>query len=221
MRVEHYRHELPEFGITVFGGIIAPDSFQTDEIDGCMANWHPALFPCDELVDSLGRMNYTPIRMTHSPRNNQLKPYPDLSGLLPYIHPVEERLSDDDPVQSDFTLHHREIFLGERPDWKLVGFQVYADTVFLLYNLTDGAGWGTKQWLIIEDGPDSIPELHLTFHLQKTTQGIEPVYHVHVIDQDNERVTLVREQRGSTQRDMVIHKVKDRVFADITEYVDL
>lgn len=221
MRVEHYRHELPEFGIAVYGGLITPGSVSTDELDDRMANWRPALFPCDELVGSLGWLDHAPIRMTHSPRNNQLEPYPDLRGLLPYVHPIEERPDADDPVQSDFILHYREIFLSEHPGWKLVGFQVYAEAVYLLYNPTDGASLGTKQWLIIEDGPESIPELHLTFRLQKTAQGIEPVYHVHTMSIDDRMVTVVREQRGSSQRDMVIYKVKDKVFADVTEYVDL
>ena len=132
MRVEHYCHELPEFGITVYGGLAALGSVSTEELDDRMANWRPALMSCDELVGSLGWLDYAPIRMTHSPRNNQLEPYPDLSRLLPYIRPVEERLDADDPVQSDFTLHHQEIFLGERPDWKLVGFQVYPEAIFLL-----------------------------------------------------------------------------------------
>ena len=66
-----------------------------------------------------------------------------------------------------------------------------------------------------------MPELHLTFRLQKTAQGIEPVYHVHTMSIDDRMVTVVREQRGSTQRDMVIYKVKGKTFADVTEYVDL
>ena len=221
MRVEHYRHELPEFGIAVYGGLITPGSVSTDELDDRMANWRPALFPCTELVDSLGQPDYAPIRMTHSPRNNQLEPYPDLSKLAPYIRPIEDCPDADDPVQSDFILHHREIFLGERPDWKLVGFQVDPEAVFLLYNLTNGAEWYTKQWLLIDNDPVLMPELHLTFRLQKTAQGIEPVYHVHTMSIDDRMVTLVREQRGSTQRDMVIYKVKGKVFADVTEYVDL
>lgn len=221
MRVEHYRHELPEFGITVFGGSIAQDAISTEELADYMADWRPAQFPSDEVVDPLGWLDHAPIRMTHSPRNNQLEPYPDLRGLLPYVHPIEERPDADDPVQSDFILHYREIFLSEHPGWKLVGFQVYAEAVYLLYNPTDGASLGTKQWLIIEDGPESIPELHLTFRLQKTAQGIEPVYHVHTMSIDDRMVTVVREQRGSSQRDMVIYKVKDKVFADVTEYVDL
>ena len=221
MRVEHYRHELPEFGITVYGGLAALGSVSTEELDDRMANWRPALMSCDELVGSLGWLDYAPIRMTHSPPNNQLEPYPDLSKLLPYIRPVEERLDADDPVQSVFTLHYREIFLGERPDWKLVGFQVYPEAVFLLYNLANGAEWYTKQWLSIENGSAPMPEMHLTFHLQKTAQGIEPVYHVHTMSIDDRMMTVVREQRGSTQRDMVIYEVKGKTFADVTEYVDL
>ena len=221
MRVEHYRHELPEFGIAVFGGIIAPESFPTDEIDDRMADWHPALMSCDELVGSLGWLDYAPIRMTHSPRNNQLEPYPDLSRLAPYVRPVEERLDADDPVQSDFTLHYREIFLGKRPDWKLVGFQVYSESIYLLYNLAAGVEWDTNQWLSIENGSAPMPEMHLTFRLQKTAQGIEPVYHVHTMSIDDRMMTVVREQRGSPQRDMVIHKIKGKAFADVTEYVDL
>ena len=82
MRVEHYCHELPEFGITVYGGLAALGSISTEELDDRMANWRPALFHCAELVDSLGQPDYAPIRMTHSPRNNQLEPYPDLSVPL-------------------------------------------------------------------------------------------------------------------------------------------
>ena len=38
---------------------------------------------------------------------------------------------------------------------------------------------------------------------------------------DDRMMTVVREQRGSTQRDMVIYEVKGKTFADVTEYVDL
>ena len=221
MRVEHYRHELPEFGITVYGGLAALDPVSTEELDDRMANWHPALFPCADLVNSLIQPDYAPIQMTHSPRNNQLEPYPDLSKLAPYVRPIEDCPDTNDPVQSDFILHHREIFLGERSDWKLVGFQVYPEAIFLLYNLANEAKWYTKQWLAIDSSPALMPELHLTFRLQKTAQGIEPVYHVHAMSIDDRMVTLVREQRGSTQRDTVIYKVKGKAFADITEYVDL
>lgn len=221
MRVEHYRHELPEFGITVYGGFALSYPVSRTTLAEYRAGWRPAWFSCDELVDSLVRLDLAPIQMTHSPRNSQLEPYPDLNGLLPYVHPVEERSQTDDPVEDDFLSHYQEIFLGKRPDWKLVGFQVCSDIIFLLYNLTDGREESSKQWLSIDKDSAPMPELHLTFRLQKTAQGIEPVYHVHTIALDREMVTLIREQRGTTQRDMVVYKAKDKVFADVTEYVDL
>ena len=237
MRVEHYRHELPEFGITVYGGLIT----STSELTEYMTDYRPALFPCDELLDSLARLAYAPIQMTHSPRNNQLEPYPDLSGLLPYVNPIDERPSTDDPVALDFASHYWKIFLGEHLDWKLVGFQVYYESIYLFYSLTNEAGCGTTQCLSLGDsssrtlfcksidsisrqfllGDSQIPEMHLTFRLQKDVQGITPIYHVHVMNLYGDRVTLIREQRGSTLRDILINKAKGRTYADVTEYIDL
>lgn len=216
MRIMHYRYELPEEGIIISGGLESVDS----RLAMCLADWEPLWFSCSDLTDELMSRGCAPIRMTHSPRGQHFEPYPDLTRLLPFIKTKDERFSSGNKAEREFVANYRKIFLGKHPDWYLMGAEFHCHAIYLLYQ-SRKPGYG-EQYLSIGSGDGTgMPELHLTFRLPPTAGGIEPVYHVHTMMLDDENVTLVREQRGSTQRDMLVHLVDEKVVVDTAEYVDL